>query len=107
MKIHEGVALLESVLTTEFKKKLEVLAGVNEEDYKITERGFKFEFKNSLQANYCQVIKYHGNVIVEFRKRTDNLIQGKMDQLVFEKVVKPEEIYNVFESVTNIYLSYM
>ena len=107
MRIHEGVSLVEQILTPEFKGKLETLAALKEEDIKITERGFNFTFENSLQANYCQVIKYNNQIILEFRKRTDNLLQGKMDQLVYEKVIKPQEIYDIFEDVTNIYLSYI
>jgi len=107
MRIHEGVSLLEQVLTSDLKKKLETLAGVNEEDITITERGFKFNFKNSLKANYCRVVKYHDGVIVEFRKQTDNLLEGKMDRLIFEQVINPQEISTVFEDVTGIYLSYI
>ena len=107
MRIHEGVSLVESILTTEFKDKLETLAGLKEENINITDRGFNFTFENSLQANYCQVIKYNDQIILEFRKRTDNLLQGKMDQLVFEKVIKPQEMCDIFEDVTNIYLSYI
>ena len=89
------------------QEKLETLAGVQVDDYQLTERGIKFEFQNSLQANQCQIIEYHNNVIIELRKKTDNLLEGKMDQLVFEDVIHLSEIQNVFEDRTGIYLSYL
>lgn len=104
---HLGVELVDEILTQDFRKKLEDLAGVKEEDITITERGFKFSFKNSLQANRFRVIKYHDNVIVEFRMVTDNLIEGFADKLVHESVVKPQEVYTKFQDVTNIYLDYV
>lgn len=104
---HLGVELVEEILTQEFRNKLEVLAGVTEEDITITERGFKFSFKNSLQANKFRVIKYHDDVIIEFRIVTDNLIEGVTDKLVHESVVKPQDVYTRFQDITNIYLDYV
>ena len=64
----------DKLISEDMRSKLEVLAGVNEEDYNYTERGIKFEFKNSLQANHCQIIEYHNQIIVELRKVASNLI---------------------------------
>ena len=66
-----------------------------------------FEFKNSLQANKCQVIPFKGKIIVEFRKVSDNLLEGTMDKLISEKVINKSDLQDHFESVTGIYLSYL
>ncbi len=104
---HIGVETLNEVLTQELKNKLETLAGVTESDITITERGFKFPFKNSLVANQCRVVKYHNGIILEMRKESDNLIEGTTNKLVFEDVIKNNEFLEVFENVTSIYLSYV
>lgn len=88
-------------------KSLGILAGVKPEDYKVTERGVEFKFENSLQTNRCKIIKYHNNYIVEFRKITDNLIEGFSNQLVSETVIKPENLLEHFENKTGIYLSFL
>jgi len=103
---HTGVELLENILDKKLLDKLETFANLSEEDITITENGFKFEFDRSLKANFCRVVRYHDNVIVEFRNRTDNLIEGTMDTLVSEKIIKPQEFKDVFEDVTGIYLSW-
>jgi len=105
--MHTGVQILEEVLPHDVLKNLETLAGVNESDITIGDNGIKFVFERSLKANFCRVVRYHDNVIVEFRKKTDNLLEGKMDQLVYENVIKAQEFSDVFESVTGIYLSYL
>ena len=104
---HTGVQLLESILNAKLLQILETLAGVQEQDIKILDNGFKFQFERSLKANFCRVVRYHDNVIVEFRKQTNNLIEGKQDILVYEASIKPQEFSNVFENVTGIYLSYI
>ncbi len=94
-------------ISEDVQSKLETMAGVHSDNYQMTDRGIKFTFENSLQANQCQIIKYHNNFIVEFRKKTDSLLEGKMDRLVFEDVIKPQEFQTIFENVTGIYLSFM
>lgn len=95
------------IITEETKGLLETLAGVKEEDYTITERGIKFNFNNSLQANYCQIIEYHDNYLVEFRKIASNLIEGNYNRLVSEKVILKEDFQSHFENTTGIYLSFL
>jgi hypoxanthine-guanine phosphoribosyltransferase len=94
-------------INEDVQSKLSLLAGVNEDSYEFSERGIRFTFENSLQANQCQLIKYHDKYIVEFRKKTDNLLEGKMDVLVFEDVIDPRKFQEIFENVTGIYLSFM
>ena len=105
--MHKGIEILESVLDDKLLKTLETLASVNEDDIKILDNGFKFTFERSLSANQCMVVSYMDKVIVEFRKKTDNLLEGKMDKLVFEDVITPQEFSDIFEKVTGIYLSYI
>ena len=95
------------LLEDKTKGLLETLAGVKEEDYTITERGLKFNFNNSLRANYCQIIEYHDNYLIEFRKIASNLIEGNYNKLVSEKVILKEDFQNYFESETGIYLSFL
>ncbi len=95
------------LLEEKTKSLLETLAGVQEENYTITERGLKFDFNNSLIANYCQIIEYHDNYLVEFRKIASNLIEGNYNKLVSERVIKKDDFQNYFESETGIYLSYL
>jgi len=106
-KMHEGIDILESILDKKTLKTLETLAGVNEDEIKILPNGFKFTFERSQVANHCMVVSYMDKVIVEFRKKTNNLLEGQMDQLVFEDVIKPAEFSDIFERVTGIYLSYI
>ena len=94
-------------ISEDVQSKLETMAGVKTSSYTMTDRGIKFTFENSLQANQCQIIKYHDRFIIEFRKKTDSIMEGKMDQLVFEDVIKPAEFQQVFENVTGIYLSFL
>ena len=89
------------------RDKLEVLAGVNEDDYNYTERGIKFEFKNSMVANKCQIIEFHDKILVEFRKESNNLIEGTYNKLVSETIIEKHELQEFFESQTGIYLSYI
>jgi hypothetical protein len=105
MRKTDGIELVETILTPDMLKKLSMLAGLDEADIQITDRGFKFQFENSLRANQCRVIRYHNNVIIEFRKQTDNLLEGKSDSLIYEDVIKPENFQEVFEKQTGIYLS--
>jgi hypothetical protein len=95
------------MIPVEMKKQLEILAGVSEDDYKITERGIEFNFDNSLQANYCRIIEYHDNFIIELRKKTNNILEGKQNTLVAEDIVTPERLQEYFENKTGIYLSYL
>ena len=104
---HTGVEILEEVLDNKLLKSLETLADVSEDKITITETGFKFNFDRSPSANFCRVVRYHDNLIVEFRLVTDNLIQGTMDQLVFEQVIKAQEFSDVFQQVSGIYLDYI
>jgi len=85
-------------------RKLKMLAGV--QDYNITERSLSFDFKNSLRANYCRITKYHDKVILELRKKADNILEGKYNKLVFEKIIDINDFEEVFENQTGIYLSY-
>jgi len=105
--MHEGVTILENVLDAKTLKTLETLADLKEEDIKILDNGFSFQFERSLRANRCKVVRYHDKVIIEFRKVTDNILEGKLDKLVFEDVIKEAQFSEVFESVTGIYLSYI
>ena len=104
---HTGIEILENVLDSKLLKNLETLADVTEDKITITETGFKLDFDRSTATNFCRVVRYHDNIIVEFRNITDNLIQGTMDQLVFEQVIKPQEFSDVFQKVTGIYLDYI
>lgn len=111
-QIEKEVELVESddiiaIMSEEMKNKLEVLAGVNEEDYTYTERGIKFNFKNSLRANVCQIIEYHDKIIVELRKETDNILEGTYNKLVSEKIIDKSDLMEHFENMTGIYLSYV
>ena len=94
-------------ISEDVQDKLSMLAGVTEDSYQLSERGIRFTFENSLQANRCQLIRYHDKLIIELRKETNNLIEGKMNVLVFEDVIKPDEFQKVFEGKTGIYLSFM
>ena len=94
-------------LNEKMKTNLETLAGVYEEDYTKTDRGIKFSFKNSLQANFCHIVEYHDKYIVEFRKIADNPIEGSYNILVSEDIIEPENLQEHFENVTGIYLSYL
>jgi len=105
-RIHEGVNILDEVITKNLDN-LETYAGVTEEDITIGTNNVKFAFENSLKANRCQVVKYHDKYIVEFRKVTDNLLEGQMDKLVFEDVISSADFMGVFESVTGIYVSWV
>ena len=98
---------VDDFISSDVQSKLALLARVSEDSYEITERGIRFTFENSLQSNQCQIINYHDKFIVEFRKKTDNMLEGKMNQLVFEDVIRPSDFQTVFESVTGIYLSYL
>ena len=104
---HEGIIILENVLSKKLLKNLETLANVQEADIKILPNGFKFTFERSQVANHCMVVSYMDKVIVEFRRKTDNLMEGQMDRLVYEDVIKEAEFSDVFEKVTGIYLSYI
>ena len=106
-KMHEGIIILENVLSKKLLKNLETLANVQEADIKILPNGFKFTFERSQVANHCMVVSYMDKVIVEFRRKTDNLMEGQMDRLVYEEVIKEAEFSDVFEKVTGIYLSYI
>jgi len=98
---------MKNIIKEDMKKQLKILAGVNEDDYKITDRGIEFNFDNSLKANYCRIIEYHDNYIIEFRKKSDNLIEGKQNILVSEEVITQERLQEHFENKTGIYLSFM
>jgi len=87
------------------KKSLMVLANVNE--YNNTERGVNFTFENSLKCNYCNIIEYHDKYIIEFRKKTDDIIQGKQNKLVYEDIIPRENLQETFENITGIYISYL
>jgi len=99
--------MIKNIIKKDMKKQLNILAGVNEDDYKFTERGIEFNFDNSLKANYCRIIEYHDRYIVEFRKKFDNIIEGKQNILVSEEVITPERLQEHFENKTGIYLSFM
>ena len=105
-RIHEGVNILDEVITKNLDN-LETYANVTHDDITIGTNNVKFAFEDSLKANKCQVVKYHDKYIVEFRKVTDNLLEGKMDQLVFEDVISASEFMDVFEHVTGIYVSWV
>jgi len=98
----DSVSLPETMIES-----LKVLGNLKEEEIEYTTRGLKFTFENSMQANYCQIIEYHDSYIVELRKKSDNLIEGKMDILVSEEVINPENLIEHFENCTGIYISYL
>ncbi len=104
-KVQEMV--VEDFIPLALQKLLETMAGVKDDSYVMTERGVRFTFENSLQANQCQIIKYNSNFLIEFRKKTDNLLEGKNDYLVFEDVIDPRDLQAVFENRTGIYLDYL
>ncbi len=109
---HKGRQMKENFKVSDFisedvQSKLKLLANVSEDSYEITDRGIRFTFENSLQANQCQLIKYHDKFIVEFRKKTDNILEGFMNQLVFEDVIREQEFQQIFENKTGIYLSFL
>ena len=106
VKTHGGIIILENVLSKKLLKNLETLADVQEADIKILPNGFKFTFERSQVANHCMVVSYMDKVITELRKKTDNLMEGQMDILVAEEVIKEAEFADWFESKTGIYLSY-
>ncbi len=97
----------EYIIPEKMKMALEALAGVKNEDIEYTSRGLRFNFSNSLVANYCQIIEYHDDYLVEFRKKSDNIIEGTSNLLVSEKIIKPQELQDHFENLTGIYLSYI
>ncbi len=99
--------VVEDFVPVALQKLLETMAGVNKDSYQTTERGVKFTFENSLQANQCQIIKYQDKILVEFRKKTNNLLEGKNDRLVFEDVIDPRSLQETFENVSGIYLSFL
>ncbi len=97
----------DTYISEKTQNRLETLAGVKEDSYVETEKGVKFGFKNSLVANYCNIVSYHDKVIVEFRKQSDNIIEGTYDKLVSEEVIEINEFQEHFENITAIYLSYI
>ena len=97
----------DAILPQPMIESLKALAGLDETKIEYTSRGLKFTFENSLAANYCQIIEYHDNIIVEFRKKTDNIIEGKLNRLVSEEIIPRDSLQEYFESATGIYLSYL
>lgn len=97
----------EDILPETMVESLKTLANLDESAIVYTSRGLKFTFENSLRANYCQIIEYHDGYIVELRKKTDNIIEGKQNLLVSEAIIKPQELQSHFEDKTGIYLSYL
>lgn len=97
----------ETIIPELMKESLATLAGVQPEDYTYTKRGVKFTFENSMQANYCQIIEYHDKFLVEVRKKTDNILEGRKDLLVSEKIIERTSLIEHFENVTGVYLSYL
>ncbi len=95
------------ILNEKTKNALELLAGVTE----ITEtqgsrKGIEFNFKNSLKANFVKIVEYQDKYIIQFRKIDTDPFTGKSrDKLVFESIVKEQEIQDVFEKQTGIYIS--
>ena len=95
------------MIPKDMRYNLTMVAGVSEDMYESTQNGIKFTFENSLRCNQCQIIPYHDNVIMEFRKITNNVLQGKQNILVSEKIIPKDNIQQHFEEVTGIYLSFM
>jgi hypothetical protein len=90
----------------ESTRALRVLAGVNEIKESNTGKSIEFDFKNSLKANYCQIVEYHDKYIMQLRKKYT--YDGKdYNQLVYESVIREQEIQDTFEAQTGIYLSYL
>ncbi len=106
-KIYKDAGIVEGLISEDLKSKLQVLAGVNEEDYNYTDRGIKFEFKNSLNANFCQIVEYHDKIIIELRKKANNLVEGEYNKLVYEDIIDPRDLSDVFQQRTGIYLDYI
>jgi len=103
----DGVEIFEYTIDNPLLEKLKTLANLKEENITFLDKGFKFVFERSLIANQCMVVKYMDGYIVEFRKKTDNLIEGKTDKLIFERVIKKEEFSDTFQRITGIYLDYI
>ncbi len=99
--------LHEDILPEQMIQGLKALGNLDESSIVYTSRGLKFTFENSMKANYCQIIEYHDGIILELRKKTDNIIEGKKNILVFEKVIKTSELMATFEERTGIYLNYL
>ena len=97
------------ILEESTKQALKALGGVTEfREIGIFEarEGIEFDFKNSLKANYAKIVEYNlpsGEIkyIIQLRKRANG-----DDKLVFEDIVKPSEIDEVFEKRTGISINY-
>ncbi len=89
------------------KHKLSIMAGVTEDKYQLSDNSVTFDFTGSLHSNKCQIIQYNGKYIVEFRKITDNLLEGKMNKLISEKIIDEDDLQDHFENYTGIYLSFL
>ena len=98
------------ILNENTQKSLEQLAGVKE--FKTTggiygRIGVEFDFMNSTKANYAKIVEYHDRFIMQLRKKGKDPLSGKeTDQLVFEDIVKEQEISKVFEQRTGISINY-
>jgi hypothetical protein len=82
---------------------LKTNASLKESEVLIGENKVSFVFERSAICNRCAIHNINGKYIVEFRKVTDNLLEGKIDRLVNEMEIKPEDFKDVFEQVTGIY----
>ncbi|MCD6435674.1 MAG: hypothetical protein J7L15_04740 [Clostridiales bacterium] len=97
----------EEILPEKMIQGLKVLGNLDESAIVYTSRGLKFAFENSMKANFCQIIEYHDDYLVEFRKKTDNIIEGKKNILVSECIIKPQELIEHFENKTGIFITFM
>jgi len=100
------------ILSENTKHSLEVLAGVDEIHESLGSRkGIEFNFKNSLKCNYCKIVEYkiqstnEMRYIIQLRKKGTDYLNNEFDKLVFEDIVKFQDIEQVFENKTGIYLS--
>ena len=106
-KSARGVDLFDDAIDNKVLSSLKTLANLDEGDIRFSNNGFNFTFERSLKCNYVRLVEKNNNVIVEFRNKQDDPINGKKDYLVYEKIIKPQEFKDVFENVSGIYLSYV
>ena len=100
------VELFDECINSALLERLKALADITEDDIKFTNNGFSFDFGRSPRANFCRVQEHNGSVIMELRKKTEGILEGTKNQLVFERSIKPQEFNDLFEYQTGIYLSY-
>ena len=106
-KSARGVDLFDNAIDSKVLGSLKTLANLDENDITFSDNGFNFTFERSLKCNYVRLVEKNNHIIVEFRNKKDDPINGKKDYLVYENVIKPQQFKDVFENVSGIYLSYI